>query len=262
VVLTATPGVRGGSSPVGVRGALSSAMLLAMLRALSFSLAMVVVVPSAGRAHAEPDCAACRAACRPGSYPEHMRPEPSTQTVFHHSATAEAAFLQAKVADPNFGGTNGRRAVVGYRRALGLDPENAQYRNYLAGALLAVGEHTEAVRVLEEATRLVPGEAKYLVNLGYAWHRGGDEQRALVWYLRALAIAPDDPRAHLFAGYAMGLLGLPEEAEREFRQVLRLDPQNDQARAALTKVGRAPAPSSTTAPAEGAAGEPPPLLTR
>ena len=84
----------------------------------------------------------------------------------------------------------------------------------------------------------MPSEPKYLVNLGYAWHRAGDEQRALVWYLRSMVLDPSDLRAHLFAGYALEILGMPQEATLEFRRVLLGDPNNSGARAGLKRLGQ------------------------
>jgi Flp pilus assembly protein TadD len=191
------------------------------------------------------DCARCHEQCKSGSYPDNARPEPpSSSTLRHVSAAAERAFADARRLDPAFGGNDGRGAVEAYRRALVLDPGNIAYRNHLAAALLTVGEHGEAIRTLDEIVRVVPRESKYLVNLGYAWHRSGDEQRALVWYMRALVVDEGDVRARLFAGYALEILGLPAEAIVEFRRVLAAHPDHDGARRALQRLGVLAPPSS------------------
>lgn len=227
-------------------------MLPRMQRVVPAMLGSLLVLAIAGRAGATSgdagavDCARCHEACRGGTYPDNASPgPPSTTSLRHASAAAEQAFVAARQADPAFGGASGRAAVESYRRALALDPGNIAYRNHLAAALLTVGDSDEAVRILDEIVRVVPREGKYLVNLGYAWHRRGDEQRALVWYLRALALDDGDVRAHLFAGYAMELLGMPGEATAEFRRVLASQPDNDGARRALQRLGVLP----TTAPA-------------
>lgn len=217
--------------------------------------AVIAVVAGPARATAGAagavDCARCHDECRAGAYPDNASPgPPSTTSLRHASAAAEQAFVAARQADPAFGGASARAAVEGYRRALALDPGNIAYRNHLAAALLTVGESDEAVRILAEIVQVVPREGKYLVNLGYAWHRSGDEQRALVWYLRALAIDDGDVRAHLFAGYAMELLGMPGEATAEFRRVLASQPDHDGARRALQRLGVLPpsAASKSTQP--------------
>jgi tetratricopeptide (TPR) repeat protein len=168
--------------------------------------------------------------------------------VTHRFPQARDAFEQGRQADPAFGGGDVRRAVEGYRRAIGFDVDNAQYRNYLGAALLSAGDAGGAVRAFGEAVRLSPREVKYVVNLGYAWHRAGNELRALVWYQRAVALDANDVRAHLFAGYALQNLALSAEAVTEFEAVLHVDPGNTAASQALRRLGVAPAPATSSEP--------------
>jgi len=188
------------------------------------------------------------------AYPGDDRPDlRSNAGLTHVSRDAEAAFNEGAVWDPGLGGTDARRAVAGYKRAVVLDDDNATYRNHLAAALLASGQVPEAVYNLERAVALSPGEAKYLVNLGYAHHRGGDETRALVWYMRALALDPLDARARLFTGYALENLGMRGEAVVEYRRVLVQEPVNVGARQGLARLKAsvaAPAVPTTFDPAE------------
>ncbi len=218
-----------------------------MVRAVLRSVAVValcasslVVVAGAGVAHAD-------------------IPSSSPAPVVHRFPQTRDAFEQGRQADPAFGGVDVRRAIDGYRRAVGLDVENAQYRNYLGGALLGAGDATGAIHAFAEAARLAPREAKYVVNLGYAWHRRGDELRALVWFQRAIAVDADDIRAHLFAGYALQNLGLAAEAITEFQTAARLDPDDAAARAALQRLGVAQPPAhAEPADAPPLLGNPPP----
>jgi Flp pilus assembly protein TadD len=138
-------------------------------------------------------------------------------------------------------------AIDAYKRAVVLDGDNSGYRNHLAAALLSSGKNDEAIYNLEHATKLVPSEAKYLVNLGYAYHRKGDETRALLYYMRGLMLDPHDVRARLFSGYALEILGYTDEAILELRKVLNQDEKNEGARRALTRLG-----------IQSAAGTPPP----
>jgi tetratricopeptide (TPR) repeat protein len=226
----------------------------------AFVLALVtsctVFVGFAGAARAQIDCAQCRAVCAAGNgklYPEELGPESPKATLKHKSADAEAAFTDARRKDPAFGGRDVAGAVEGYKRAVLLDADNSQYRNYLAGALMAAGNYDEAIYNLEQASRLVPAEPKYLVNLGYAHHRKGDETRALLYYLRALMLDPRDVRARLFSGYALEILGYTQEAATELKKVLNQDPQNEGARRALVRLG---------APVDPVGAPPPPQLLR
>ena len=205
-------------------------------------------------AHAEVDCAQCRSVCtaqraqqRP--YPEELGPEPPSSTLKHKSPEAEAAFTDARRKDPAFGGRDLRGAIASYRRAVAADPDSSQYRNHLAGALMAAGDVDDAIANLNEAVRLVPSEPKYLVNLGYAHHRRGDETRALLYYMRGLMLDPRDVRARLFSGYALEILGYNDEAILELKKVLNEDPNNEGARRALTRLGAlTPGPPPPPAP--------------
>jgi cytochrome c-type biogenesis protein CcmH/NrfG len=203
------------------------------------ALAVSVVSLAALPAQAVVDCAQCRAACQTSRYPDDERTE-LRGDVKHTSADAEAAFTDGMRADPGLGGSDARRAVAAYKRAVSLDGTNPAYRNHLAAALLATGNASEAIYNLERAVSSAPGTAKYLANLGYAYHRGGNEQRALVWYTRALALDPLDVRARLFLAYALENLGLPEEALTEFRLILTQEPHHTGALAGLRRLKPAP----------------------
>lgn len=227
---------------------------MSLLPPLLPSVVVAVVVAlgaDGGRAQAI-DCAQCRAICNDAkgrSYPDDLSPESLSKDVKHRSPEGQAAFTDGRRKDPAFGGGDLPGAITSYKRAVFTDGDSSQYRNHLAGALMASGNYEEAIYNLEQAARLVPAEPKYLVNLGYAHHRKGDETRALVYYLRALMLDPRDVRARLFAGYALELLGYGQEAALELRKVLSQDPKNDGARRGLLRLGAIPDP----------VGSPPPL---
>lgn len=210
------------------------------------AVAVFAVVAAPGRA--APDCAQCRAVCSVQRvYPEERSPE-LLPAVKHRSAEAESVFLRARAKDPAFGGNDVNAAVQSYKKAVLLDGANAQYRNYLSGALMLAGKYDEAIFNLEQAMRLVPAESKYVVNLGYAHHRRGDETRALVYYSRALILDPSDLRARLYLGFALEMLGYPEEAILELKKVAAIDPQNEGARGALARLGVPPGPIGAPPP--------------
>jgi hypothetical protein len=215
-----------------------------VLLALAVSAASLAAAP----ADAAVDCAQCRAACQAARYPDDDRTDLRGE-VKHTSRDAEEAFSDGIHFDPGLGGSDAKRAVAAYKRAVVLDGSNAAYRNHLAAALLATGNAKEAIYNLERAVVLAPGTAKYLANLGYAYHRGGNEQRALVWYTRALAVDPLDVRARLFLAYALENLALPEEALTEFRLILTQEPEHAGALAGLRRVRPPPPPPVVVDPA-------------
>jgi tetratricopeptide (TPR) repeat protein len=225
------------------------------------TLVILVAVAFAGAVRADIDCAQCRQVCKSKSYPEELGTETPTSQPKHKSSEAEAAFTDGRRKDPAFGGRDLNGAIASYKRAVAVDPENSQYRNYLAGALMASGNVDEAIVNLDQAVKLVPSEAKYLVNLGYAHHRRGDEVRALLYYMRGLLLDPHDVRARLFSGYALEILGYDDEAVLELKKVLNQDEKNEGARRALARLGAlstTPASSTASTPGNDPAGIPPP----
>ncbi len=218
-----------------------------MFRVIAFSLA--VSVSAFANTSPEVECAQCREICKTRMYPGDASPDLRSGGLAHKSELAKSAFEEGVKSDPGLGGNNAKAAVEAYKRAVLIDPDNAQYRNHLAAALLTTTNTKEAIYNLERAIALAPTEPKYVVNLGYAWHRGGDEQRALVNYLRALVLDPHDLRAHLFAGYAMEILGMQEEAAYEFRRVLLGDPGHQGAKKSLKRLGKNEPPIGDSPPA-------------
>ncbi len=192
-------------------------------------------------ARAQIDCAQCSAVCAKDKratrgYPDDLRPEELTARVAHKTPEAQAHFVDAQRRDPSFGGSDLDGAIRSYRQAVQVDPQNAQYRNYFAAALMQQSAYDEAVYNLVEAVKLVPAESKYVVNLGYAYHRQGDELRALVQYMRALMLDPRDVRARVFAAYALESLGLVDDAALEFKRVLAQDPKHEGAKRGLQRL--------------------------
>lgn len=202
------------------------------------SLALpLVVLLLASAARAEVDCAQCRALCSNSTRAYSEDPGADPGDVTHSNQDAQAAFVDGKRKDPSFGGRDVVGAVESYKRAVILDNDNAQYRNYLAAALLSAGRVDEAIYNLEQANNLVPSEPKFVVNLGYAHHRRGDEPRALLYYTRALMLDPRNVRARLFLGYALELMGYRDEAITELKKVVVQEPAHEGAQRALRRMG-------------------------
>ncbi len=60
--------------------------------------------------------------------------------------------------------------------------------------------------------------------LGLAWNEQGDRERALLWYQRALEVAPENPAAHFNAGEVLLSLEREEEARAHLEHAARLEP--------------------------------------
>jgi Flp pilus assembly protein TadD len=91
-------------------------------------------------------------------------------------------------------------------------------------ALANAGQAEEAVKNLERALAIMPGEHNILDSLGFAQAALGQYNAAVDNYRRALAGIPDDGEFHLHLAQALQALGQIEEARREFSEAYRLRP--------------------------------------
>src|SRR3989454_7304716 len=88
------------------------------------------------------------------------------------------------------------------------------------------GECDEAVRTLEDATRLQPREGAVLLGLGAAHLYRGDEREAEVLLQRALEADPTQILAHKLLGEIAYRRDDLQAARPRFESALRLDPSD------------------------------------
>lgn len=131
------------------------------------------------------------------------------------------------------------RALV-WRSEEGLWQEAAaaapgKLRPRLQLARLASG--AEALRRLDEAEQIAPGDPQIASMRGKAFLEQGDAVRALGEFGRALAAWPNDPKAMLNRGVALAAMGQTEAAKADFVRALERDPCQAQARENLLRLG-------------------------
>jgi tetratricopeptide (TPR) repeat protein len=98
-------------------------------------------------------------------------------------------------------------AIPHYRRAVKLDTNNMETRQYLAEALMRQGSHQEAA---EEFTRILsvnPKEARAMVGLGKIAQAKGNIPEAINYYAKALSIDPKLSDAQLGLSKLLGSFG-------------------------------------------------------
>lgn len=88
------------------------------------------------------------------------------------------------------------RARTLAERALALAPESALAHNTMGLVETADHRHADAARCYEKAAALDPGNASYIVNVGYSAVLTGDFDRARAEFERALTIDPDNASAY------------------------------------------------------------------
>jgi tetratricopeptide (TPR) repeat protein len=121
----------------------------------------------------------------------------------------------------------GKEAEEDFRKAIQLDTGDINGHMWLS-RLLSADEtrRDDAVKSAEQAVSLSPNSPMARLNLASTLAIKGDRERAGVELQRALEIAPafQDARAALAANYRE--LGRMNDAEREYRTLVRAEPNN------------------------------------
>jgi tetratricopeptide (TPR) repeat protein len=87
------------------------------------------------------------------------------------------------------------KAVTAFGQAIALKNNNADYYYGRCVSYSWLGNFGSAINDCEAATRLRPGSADLLGTLGRLYEDGGQKQRAIETYKRALAINPNQAEA-------------------------------------------------------------------
>jgi tetratricopeptide (TPR) repeat protein len=107
-----------------------------------------------------------------------------------------------------------------YLAALRLDPTDADIFCSYARLCALGGQLDKARRLLDEAARLEPEATEILRVRWSIAHLAGDRQEEARLSGQLLALAPEDPQAHVMASLSRG----PRAAARHLGQAARLDP--------------------------------------
>jgi tetratricopeptide (TPR) repeat protein len=154
------------------------------------------------------------------------------------------SFLRAGMANERTGNYPG--AIRLYRRGLEIEPENVELLNAIGFALFQQGKSQEAVVELEKAVAIDPKHWKAHNNLALASIDLGELEVAEAHYRESLAI---QPQAAIYndLGFVLQRLGMSEDAAKEYRKALELDPKLS---AAHTNLGSSLAQNGNYAEAE------------
>lgn len=128
-----------------------------------------------------------------------------------------------------------KEAVNAFETALSLRPSDATASSNLANAYATVGRDADALAAFERTLRLRPRDAGTLARYGSLLYRLGRYEDALKQFSAAAQIRRDADVLN-DAGAALAKLGRRSEAEARFREALRLEPDNQQAKLNLEKL--------------------------
>ena len=136
------------------------------------------------------------------------------------------------------GGKRARDAQRAFEEAVSLSPSRADFHLALASALNAQRATAHAFEETERAIALNPNSADAWGFKGLLLSGLGKKEEAEQAAARALALAPNSVAAHLADGFAAFTALRAADAVDAFREVLRLDPANVQARAGYAASAR------------------------
>jgi Tfp pilus assembly protein PilF len=118
---------------------------------------------------------------------------------------------------------NQQEAIHWFEQALEKDPGFRPARNQLGAALLAAGDLSRAIEVLGKAAA-ASHDPSVLTNLGNAYLRQGENDKAAQALQQALAIDPVLPEAQNLLGMAWSRKGDLAAAEKSFRAAITAQP--------------------------------------
>ncbi|MGE5294607.1 MAG: tetratricopeptide repeat protein, partial [Solirubrobacterales bacterium] len=115
------------------------------------------------------------------------------------------------------------------RKALELNPKNADALHHLGLAQFGRGQYDEAIQSLSEAARLKPTEAEMYIQLGVVLLAKGRLNEAVTQLLKSQELAPDSGEAHFNLGVAMFRMGNRPEAIKQWQRAVELRPDDHEA---------------------------------
>ena len=131
-------------------------------------------------------------------------------------------------------------ALVEYREAIRLKPDDADAHQNLGVALLVQGQLDAAIAEYREAVRLKPNDPRALFTLAMMQQWRGDDEAAITTSRAALKIQPNSADDRRNIGLALLALGRPEEALAEFREAEKIAPNHRELPGEFRMVALAP----------------------
>jgi tetratricopeptide (TPR) repeat protein len=129
------------------------------------------------------------------------------------------------------------RAEQDLRRAIGLNPQNANLLNYLGYSLLDRGKDLkEAEDLIRKAVDLTPDDGYIIDSLGWVYYRTDQVDKAVETLEKAILLKPEDPTINDHLGDAYWRVGRKVEARFQWEAALRTtegDPPKDKILAKL-----------------------------
>jgi tetratricopeptide (TPR) repeat protein len=128
------------------------------------------------------------------------------------------------------------QAISEYESAVRLNPQYIKAHINLGMALMEKDRFDEAIGHLAEAVKIEPGNVIAHYNLAMVLVDKGRLEEAANEYRQVLGLQPENADVHCMLGDVLVQLGRLEEATAEYREALRINPQHSQAQEGLKNV--------------------------
>ena len=117
------------------------------------------------------------------------------------------------------------KAEADFRRALEIDPDQANVLNYLGYSLVEMGDKLEeALGMIERAAELSPDSGFIIDSLGWVRYRLGRYEEAVEPMERAAELLPLDPVINDHLGDVLWKVGREREARFQWERALSFEP--------------------------------------
>ena len=160
---------------------------------------------------------------RAANIPEFVNLAPDAIKHIGQGFVTDESFM--RTADENIKARDSAGAAELYRKALAVNPNNADAHVLLGGLLTDSGELQQAHQHLAEALRLNPKSSDALYNLGNALAKERRFAEAMQNWHKAIELEPKHAKAYTNLGSVLLQLGRVAEAERALRSAVAADPR-------------------------------------
>lgn len=118
------------------------------------------------------------------------------------------------------------KAETDLLRALSMEPEQADVKNYLAYSWLLMGKNvSKATEMLEQAVASRPEDGHILDSLAWAYFLSGNHEKAIETIERAVEMMPHDPTVNDHYGDILWHRGRRTEARYQWERALAFHPE-------------------------------------
>ncbi len=129
-----------------------------------------------------------------------------------------------------------------YQKALEIQPDNPLASNNLAYVMLEQGGNVDvALAMAQTARRGMPDSSSVADTLGWAYYQKGVYKSAIDLFQESLRLNEkrgevDNPTVHYHLGLAYQKVNQPAQARQQLERALRINPNNSDARKALSEL--------------------------